>query len=223
MIEVTKNLKKLNILYVEDDEVVNNIFSSIFKKYAKNLYSAFNGEEGLKIFKNNKIDIVISDIQMPKINGIEMAKEIRKIKEDIPIIFTTAFGDSEYLKEAIDIGIDAYILKPIDKEKMLKKLNKTADNLVLKQELENYTKLMKIIFDYQADGLILLDEDYNIVFYNKVAKDIMQKHNAENSKTICDIVKFEMKNDNVLNEEYFKNIDSSEKILCISYTFENFL
>ena len=131
MIEVTKNLKKLNILYVEDDEVVNNIFSLIFKKYVKNLYSAFNGEEGLKIFKNNKIDIVISDIQMPKISGIEMAKEIRKIKEDIPIIFTTAFGDSGYLKEAIEIGIDAYILKPIDKEKMLKKLNKTADNLVL--------------------------------------------------------------------------------------------
>jgi YesN/AraC family two-component response regulator len=204
---VSKNLKKLNLLYVEDDETVNMIFSLIFKKYAKNIYSAFNGEEGLELFKNNHIDIVISDIQMPKMNGIEMAKEIRKINDTTSIIFTTAFGDSEYLKEAIEIGVDAYILKPIDKEKILKKLNKIADNLVLKQELENYMKLMKIVFDYQTDGVILLDEEYNIIFYNQAIKNIIK-----DDKNSFDFIKSEV--DKVLKKES-KNI--LEKDVSVSY------
>jgi diguanylate cyclase (GGDEF)-like protein len=204
---VSKNLKKLNLLYVEDDETVNMIFSLIFKKYAKNIYSAFNGEEGLELFKNNHIDIVISDIQMPKMNGIEMAKEIRKINDTTSIIFTTAFGDSEYLKEAIEIGVDAYILKPIDKEKILKKLNKLADNLVLKQELENYTKIMKIVFDYQTDGVILLDEEYNIIFYNQAIKNIIK-----DDKNSFDFIKSEV--DKVLKKES-KNI--LEKDVSVSY------
>jgi diguanylate cyclase (GGDEF)-like protein len=210
MIRVTKNLKKLNLLYVEDDETVNMIFSSIFEKYAKNIYSAFNGEEGLELFKNNHIDIVISDIQMPKMNGIEMAKEIRKINDTTSIIFTTAFGDSEYLKEAIEIGVDAYILKPIDKEKILKKLNKIADNLVLKQELENYTKLMKIVFDYQTDGVILLDEEYNIILYNKVIDNMLK-----NDKNIFDFIKSEL--DKVSKGKSINKENEGEKGISVSY------
>jgi diguanylate cyclase (GGDEF)-like protein len=210
MIRVTKNLKKLNLLYVEDDETVNMIFSSIFEKYAKNIYSAFNGEEGLEIFKNNHIDIVISDIQMPKMNGIKMAKEIRKIDETTSIIFTTAFGDSEYLKEAIEIGVDAYISKPIDKEKILKKINKIADNLVLKQELENYTKLMKIVFDYQTDGVILLDKEYNIILYNKVIDNMLK-----NDKTIFDFIKSEL--DKVSKGKSINKENEGEKGISVSY------
>ncbi len=213
MIMVSKNLKKLNLLYVEDDETVNMIFSSIFKKYAKNIYSAFNGEEGLELFKNNHIDIVISDIQMPKMNGIEMAKEIRKINDTTSIIFTTAFGDSEYLKEAIEIGVDAYILKPIDKDKILKKLNKIADNLVLKEELEKYTKLMKIVFDYQTDGLILLDKEYNIILYNKTIKNLIKK----DDKTVFDFIKSE-----VSKELKEKSINAeNERVESISVSFNN--
>jgi two-component system cell cycle response regulator len=160
--KVTKNLKKLNLLFVDDDALVNKSFSLIFKKYFKNIYKAYNGEEGLEIFKNNHIDIVISDIQMPIMNGIEMAKEIKKINEEIPIIFMTAFDESKYLKEAIEIGVEAYILKPIDKEILIKKLNKIGDNLVLQQNLKNYMEIMRIIFDYEPNVLFLLDGEYNV-------------------------------------------------------------
>jgi YesN/AraC family two-component response regulator len=199
--KISKNLKKLNILFVEDDKLVNETLSFIFKKYVKTIFNAYNGEEGLKIFKNNHIDIVISDIQMPKMNGIEMAKEIRKINEDIPIIFTTAFEESKYLKESIELGVDAYILKPIDKEQLLKKLNKIADNLVLKQEVENYIKLMKIVFDYQTDALILLDENYDVVIYNKAAGKIL-----ENNEKNLEFLKKEI--DKILKENRFTKIET---------------
>jgi two-component system cell cycle response regulator len=199
--KISKNLKKLNILFVEDDKLVNETLSFIFKKYVKTIFNAYNGEEGLKIFKNNHIDIVISDIQMPKMNGIEMAKEIRKINENIPIIFTTAFEESKYLKESIELGVDAYILKPIDKEQLLKKLNKIADNLVLKQEVENYTKLMKIVFDYQTDALILLDENYDVVIYNKAAGKIL-----ENNEKNLEFLKKEI--DKILKENRFTKIET---------------
>jgi two-component system cell cycle response regulator len=227
--KISKNLKKLNILFVDDDKLVYNTFALIFKNYAKNIFTAYNGIEGLELYKNNHIDIVISDIQMPKMNGIEMAKEIKRINENTPIIFTTAFEESSYLKEAIEIGVDAYIIKPIDKVQLLKKLNKIADNLVLKQEIENYTKLIKIIFDYQVDGLILLDENYDVVIYNKAASEILKnKKNLEYLKIKIDEILKENGADEIKttisfsDKKFFKlnikKIDSYLLINCIDIT-----
>jgi two-component system cell cycle response regulator len=214
MMEITKNLKKLNILYVEDDKEVNEIFTFIFKKYAKYIYNAFNGKEGLELFKNNHIDIVISDIQMPKMNGIEMAKEIRKIDENIPIVFITAFGEeNEYLKEAIKIGVDAYITKPIEKEKILKELNKIADNLVLKEELKNYTKLIKIVFDYQTDGLLLFDKDYNILLHNKALKDFINTDNKDDLDFIKSKISLILEND----KNHKKDNNKKDNIISLLY------
>ena len=75
---------------------------------------AYDGTDGLEYFKNNRVDVVISGIRMPKMNGLEMVDEIRKVDSEIPIIYTTAFNDSEYMKKTIDQSIVSYIIKPID-------------------------------------------------------------------------------------------------------------
>jgi two-component system cell cycle response regulator len=229
--KVTKNLKKLNLLFVDDDALVNKSFSLIFKKYFKNIYKAYNGEEGLEIFKNNHIDIVISDIQMPIMNGIEMAKEIKKINEEIPIIFMTAFDESKYLKEAIEIGVEAYILKPIDKEILIKKLNKIGDNLVLQQNLKNYMEIMRIIFDYEPNVLFLLDGEYNVVFSNKIADETLKKNKecfefikTEIDKTLKEnnFNELEIKIPNVYDEKYYKfkliKVDEYILVNCVDVT-----
>ncbi len=120
-------LKNITILYVEDENELQDITISILKDFTKEQFSAKDGEEGLEIFKKNQniIDLVISDINIPKINGIDMIKEIRLINPTIPVIITSAFSDTNYLLDAIEIGVDEYILKPVDMKKLLDKMVKS--------------------------------------------------------------------------------------------------
>ena len=106
-------LKKLTILYVEDEEDIKEQFSRFLKRRVKTLYTASNGKEGLALFKKHTPDIIITDIQMPKMSDLAMAKSIREVNSKIPIIAITAFNESDYLLKSIDLGIDKYLFKPI--------------------------------------------------------------------------------------------------------------
>jgi len=132
--------KKLTLLYVEDEENIRNLLKSAIKDEFKEIIVASDGSEGLKKFKKYQPDIVVSDILMPVCNGLEMAKKIKEISKDTPIILFSAFSEKEKLLSAIDIGIDKYLIKPVDiddlldtiKEIISKKLS--VDNII---ELSN--------------------------------------------------------------------------------------
>lgn len=118
-------LKTLTVLYVEDDESIRTSLSNIFKKVFAEVIICNDGDEGINQFKyytqekNTKIDLIVSDINMPIKSGIEMVQEIRELNQDIPIIFTTAHGESDYLMEAIKLKISYYSLKPINTSELL--------------------------------------------------------------------------------------------------------
>jgi len=111
-------LKHLVVLYVEDDETIRLPLIAIFKKLFGKILVAKDGVDGLQTYINENpktpINVVISDINMPNMNGIEMLKEIRKINENIPFIFTTAYTDSKFLLDAINLGVAYYAVKPIN-------------------------------------------------------------------------------------------------------------
>ncbi len=106
-------LKNLKVLYVEDEEEVLEQMTFFLKKRVGKLIVAKNGKEGLALFKEDRPDMIISDLKMPMMDGISMAREIREIS-DIPIIITTAFSDKEIILKAVDVGIEKYIIKPLD-------------------------------------------------------------------------------------------------------------
>ncbi|MCB2297368.1 response regulator [Clostridium tagluense] len=112
----------MNILLVEDDYVSQLVISGMCKMVKWNLYIAPNGKEALKILENTQFNIILMDIQMHEMSGIEVAKVIREKEQltgvHIPIIATTAFATSEDKLELINAGMDAYISKPIDLEKL---------------------------------------------------------------------------------------------------------
>lgn len=129
-------IDKINsILYVEDEKVIQEELSEVIENFCENLYIADDGIQGVKVFKSFSPDIVITDIRMPLMDGIEMCKKIREIKEDIPIIFTTAFSDTGYFQEAIELQVDGYLLKPISLDLLEKKLVSIIENIKLKNEL----------------------------------------------------------------------------------------
>lgn len=121
-------LKTLTILYVEDDETIRTSLSAILTKIFGEVIICTDGSEGLIQFKNNvlelhkHIDAVVSDINMPNLNGIDMVRGIREIDAEVPVIFTTAHGESNYLMDAIKLKVAHYALKPIDTSDLLKNI-----------------------------------------------------------------------------------------------------
>jgi len=133
-------LKQIKLLYVEDDDSIRGILSKGLKRRVKELEVARNGMEGFEKYKSFKPDIIVTDIKMPKMNGLEMSKRIRQLDKLIPIIITSAHGESETLMEAIDIGVNGYILKPIDTDKLFETIVLYSKSKVLENELKNKEK-----------------------------------------------------------------------------------
>ena len=111
--------KSLSILFVEDEknivELMKNAIGDLFGKF----FVAYDGKEALEVFAKNHIDVVVSDIMMPIMDGFEMSKKIKENSASTPIIILSAFSEKERLLGAIDIGVDKYLIKPIDPDELL--------------------------------------------------------------------------------------------------------
>jgi signal transduction histidine kinase len=128
-------LKQFSILYVEDETEVREALSDILSMKFDKLYVAPNGEEGLEAYHKYSPDLVVTDIKMPRMDGIELTKAIREDNKDIPIIITSAHSETEYFIDLIDLGVDQYIIKPIRGKKFFDALYKATKALVYKKEL----------------------------------------------------------------------------------------
>lgn len=129
-------MQKVNsILYVEDEKNVQEELAEVLEFYCENLYLADDGKQGLKQFIQYKPDIIITDIKMPIMDGIEMSKKIKEINKEQHIIFTTAFSDIDFFQEAIELQVDGYIIKPIDLTLLENKIESVIKNIKLKEEL----------------------------------------------------------------------------------------
>ncbi len=112
-------LKELKILLVEDEVKLAMLLKNAIGDSFYSFHISPNGEDGLAMFKTLSPDIVITDIMMPRMNGLEMSKEIRVLNEDIPIIILSAFSETDKFLNAIDIGVVKYLIKPFDPDELL--------------------------------------------------------------------------------------------------------
>lgn len=138
MINLEEYKKTFNILYIEDDKALVHKIKLILQKNFKSVFVASNGEEALKIFKSNNINLIISDINMPIIDGLTFLKNLRKINTDISFIFLTAKQEVNTIIDAIEYNISGYILKPIDLNNFLCIINKTVE-----KEYKKYINLQE--------------------------------------------------------------------------------
>ena len=125
-------IKNIKVLFVEDEENIRLLFKETIGDEFDEFVMAKDGEDGLDKFLKGSFDVIISDISMPLMSGLEMAREIRKISDNIPIILLSAYSEREKLFQAIDIGINKYMVKPVDLEELLKLVSKIVkqDSLV---------------------------------------------------------------------------------------------
>ncbi len=155
MLDISKisELTQLNVLYVEDDDETREELELILQNWFKNLHIAVNGREGLALYKQYRPDIVISDIQMPEMNGLSMSAEIKKIDSNQEIIILSAYNDVEFLFRALEMGIKHYITKPISIGRLLDKLLEIKQQIQLQEEVKLNRKLLdqyKTLVDEKA-------------------------------------------------------------------------
>ena len=126
---MNNELLKLTLLYVEDDEIIRKNAVEYLCDYFKEVYQAKDGLEALEVYQERKPDIIITDIEMPRLDGLAMAKKIRREDKTTPIVITTAFTDTEYLIQAVELQLIKYIVKPVTSKKLNEALALLADYL----------------------------------------------------------------------------------------------
>jgi DNA-binding response OmpR family regulator len=137
---------RYTVLCVDDEEEFLEYLSSILKKYFLKVYSVASAKEAYTIIEENPIDIVITDLYMPKTNGIDFIKKIRAERSDISVIFLTACFEKDFLHAAVPLGLDAYLIKPISLEKLFETLQRTVE-LIEKRSNKTYTIKGGVSFD----------------------------------------------------------------------------
>ncbi|SKB74396.1 PAS domain S-box protein [Malaciobacter marinus] len=167
--QILSYLSKISVLYVEDDKFTQDEVRYFLETKVKNFYCANNGQEGLDIFYKESIDVIITDIQMPILTGLDMAKKIKEENSNIPIIITTAYNDTKYLFESINLGVSNYITKPLNLKDMIETLVSIAKSILLEKEKEQIQNILTQYKDIVDERSIISKTDINgkIIYVNR--------------------------------------------------------
>jgi PAS domain S-box-containing protein len=166
---VVNSLKRLRVLYVEDDAETREELELILSSWVCKLYTAANGEEGLQLYEQHQPDIIITDIQMPVMNGLDMATTIKARDPDQWIIILSAYNDTEFLFSAMEMGLQDYVTKPVNVEHLLERLFRIAEQIDLRNQLNRQQTLLeqyKLLVDEKA-VVAKVDRSGKICFVNE--------------------------------------------------------
>ncbi len=119
--EIKLMLKNLTVMFIDDEEFVVETMKDILPMLFKESYFANNGIDGIALAKENKVDIIITDLSMPKMNGIDMIKKIKTFSPDVKVICVSGHNESEFITKAKELN-SAFIIKPISSFELFKAL-----------------------------------------------------------------------------------------------------
>ncbi len=146
----------ITILLAEDNIDLNNLIANALKQQNFNVFCAFDGEEAIEIFENNHIDMIVTDIMMPKVDGFALIKYIRELNKSIPILIMTAKSSQRDKYEGFNLGTDDYMIKPIDTDELILRINA----LLRRAKISKEQKLV-------VGNAILNQETYTVTIDNK--------------------------------------------------------
>ena len=170
-------LKNFTVLYVEDEEMVRKNAVEFLSRVCKRVLQAKDGKEAIKIWSDEKPDIIITDINMPRLNGLDMAAYIRAQDKDVQIIVATAYSETEYLLHAVELQLVKYIIKPITKDKLVQALEMSME---LIEDKSKFNLQLSSSCSYNAYDKTLLDQGKKIKLTKNetLFLDLLAHHNS---------------------------------------------
>ena len=195
-------LSSLSIIYIEDDNNIRENFCEFFERFAVNIFCTCNAEDALELYKMKKPDILIVDINLPNMSGIELVSQIRKKDRLTRFIITTAYTNPEFTLQAIELDITRYIVKPMTSHTLLPALKKAV--IELQKIKDSYTDIdlgEGFIFNLKKEQLF-----QNSVVINLRKKELLLLKILLENKNI--VVTYEM-----LERELWNNSPMTENAL----------
>ncbi len=170
MNDILEQLKNYTILCVEDEDGIRKRLVNTLKYYFKEVYEASNADVGYELYYEYKPSVIISDIEMPKKNGIQMVSEIREDDLSTIIIMLTAYSSEEYLLNLINLNINQYILKPVTSDNLLNAIIKSFGNRLEKkirfsEDIYINTVKRELYFKDEIVNLRKRDKDFLLLLH----------------------------------------------------------
>lgn len=182
------HLKNMNLLYVEDDENIAHPTLTLLERFFHKIYHSDNAEDALEIIKNEVVHMLITDIELPGMNGLTLCEEIRKTDQNLPIFITTMHDDYNTLKKAIKLNLVDFLVKPISTKSIINALAESLKKFESNNDVR--TKIGDYVNFYPLSGeLIVSDKKVNLTKYELRLLTFLVKHkNKIISKTMIEDV-----------------------------------
>lgn len=126
----------ISLLFVEDNPTIRMMYAKILEKRVRQVYVAENGQVGHELYLKHNPDLVLTDISMPVMNGLQMIRLIKEVNPEIKVVVMSAYQNNEYFLEAINLGVNGYLLKPVEAVKLFGVITDLADGIMMKKALE---------------------------------------------------------------------------------------
>jgi diguanylate cyclase (GGDEF)-like protein/PAS domain S-box-containing protein len=168
-------LKQTRVLYVEDDAAVREQLAQFLRRRVRELIVAEDGLAGLESFRSQRPDMVVTDVRMSRLDGLSMVRQMKAQDQAMPIVVTSAFGDAQYLMQAIELGVERYVLKPLDIDRLLDALE-FCSRLA---HAERGLRLSQAIIESASEAVVVLDAAGAITSANPAFQTLTGYHGAQ--------------------------------------------
>ncbi len=204
MINFKDTLKQLRILYIEDEDGVREYFTKTLNLLSKEVISVSNVEDAKDIYSSQNVDIIISDINLKGVSGIEFVKELRQTDTITPVILLTAHSEKSFLFEAIKLNLIDYLVKPVDFNLLNETLKKAVKSLVQNGKLE-ITFISGIKYNLKQN--LLYDEDNKEIKLTSSEKKLLKLLLQNKERTISsEEIKYHIWEDNFATDGALKSL-----------------
>lgn len=166
------NLDGLEILLVEDDGVAALVISQVLSRLGARVTTAVNGIDGFRKFQEQHHPVIITDINMPGMNGLELTSRIKSLDQNTQIIAISANRETDCLVSAIELGFNEYLLKPVEIDKLLLAVKRCNDVSAVRNQLENERQKFRTVVECLGEGITIKDLDYRILYQNKAMTEM---------------------------------------------------
>jgi len=219
---INLNTPKYTLLYVEDEAPIRMVTKMFLEPYFTQIFEAQDGVEAFQIYEEEQPHLIITDIEMPKLNGLDLCRKIRQQDKETPIIITTAYTSVEYLLEAVSLNLIKYLGKPLKEEELIEALKNSFELLEskhpsvvqlteylyydsLNQSLVNKKNIISLSRNQSQLLNILIKNKNRIVSYSEIENEIWY----DKVMTVDSLRSLVLKTRKLLGKEVIKNISKT--------------
>lgn len=220
-----KKMKSYTILYIEDDAKIRDSITEFLSRYCKKVYECDNSEEGLKLYQRYKPDILLLDINLPGMSGIDLATLIRKNDIKTRILISTAYTNKEFMIKAVELQLTRYLVKPVTSEELFSAFEKCLDELQSEDSIDlgggyKYSKKLTAI-TYEDETIMLRKKEVDLLeFFITHQGEVVRYEILEYCIWGDEIMTRDAIRSQIRNIRKKINIDLFENISGIGYKFK---